>query len=582
MRWVAMVVGWAALAAAGCDRLPARGGQGEPCFDNGSCREGLICTGGTCKTEEPCQVEEDCPAGHFCDDGVCLPCEDAEHCGPGCDPCDADSAGLECVRDELEGPGEHRCGCNDDNDCPAERSCIVADMMCEGACLPDCDGKCGGADDDCGGTCDDPCPQGRCCVGQQCLEASDDKYCGVDCTDCTGRQSDRLCVALDGGFRCGCTPQAGCAAEEVCSDQRCQPRPEHVLDIQDGAVTALALSGIPAGEDHGALLLGCDSGYRERLWFLDGSLLPDAPDQQWDHLDAEPTSLQFERGSYSMMATDASGRWHYRQRDGQTWKSPVVQYGSIDGQLDGDSDGYTDGYADGAADGGQDETVGVGLARWSPAGDHILAAADYWGWFLFDGVFIESFEQKEWFASQDSVSALAFLAHDPIGVVGLNSADQDNLVAFGLVYPYERQSHFVDGAIAALATPPVESGAFELAGIVGSGGQTRVHIWTDVGDALGFKSEYDIEIDAVSLAFLPEPQDQPARYLLLGTAGGEIRAFKLVGDDNGLRQQALVVDCQGGGLQRMALSPDGQWLATACGNRVQLWSTVAMRTYLDR
>ncbi len=576
MRWVVMVVGSAALAAAGCDRLPARGGQGEPCFGNGSCREGLTCTEGTCKTEERCQVEEDCPAGQFCDDGVCAPCEDAEHCGPGCETCDADSAGLDCIWDEHEGTGEHRCGCNDDNDCPAERPCIVADMICEGACVPDCDGKCGGAGDDCGGTCED-CPAGQCCVDQQCLEASDDKYCGVDCVDCTGRQSDRLCVAVDGGFRCGCTPQAGCAAGEECLGHSCQPlgqpEPDHELVVDSCSVEALALSGIHEGHMATLLLIGCSLEPWERLWQVRDGMQGDAPDESWSDLSGKPLSLQFEPGSYSIMATDAAGNWLFREQIEDTWYDFDSHFAHTDGGL---PDGYVDGGDDGG-DGGADDAVGVQLAHWSADGAYILTAADYVGWWLFDA----DFNQLHWAATMGPFAALAFVGNSALGVAGVSHGETNGLLTLLTTDPYPTAGDLAGVAVRNLAAPAVTGDSAELAGITDEGSPAKVRLWDQISSGL-YDSFLSYELNARSLIFLPEQGGAPDRFLLVGTAAGEMRAVKFVTPDIGLRDQVLALDCQGVPVSRMARSPDGLWLATACGNRVQLWRMAVLLDFYDR
>ncbi len=121
----------------------------ETCNADGQCEScSNDCNGLACGTRNGCGLECDglgveCAAGTFCEsDGACVACGLAAHCGELCVDCTGDEAGHQCVTTG----GPPHCGCIDTSDCPADRACRAG--LCE-ACTPDCDGKCGGADDTC-------------------------------------------------------------------------------------------------------------------------------------------------------------------------------------------------------------------------------------------------------------------------------------------------------------------------------------------------------------------------------------------------------------------------------------------------
>lgn len=134
---------------AGCIPLPDYGDEGEPCFKNGTCKDGLECINGICTTdsctpqcENKCSPSPDgcggecpgpCPTEYYCDAGACLKCDTDEHCGMQCQDCTtdggicyqevccyADCAGRNCGTDGCGGdcgscmPGE---SCDDDGQC---------------------------------------------------------------------------------------------------------------------------------------------------------------------------------------------------------------------------------------------------------------------------------------------------------------------------------------------------------------------------------------------------------------------------------------------------------------------------------
>lgn len=134
---------------AGCIPLPEYGDEGEPCFKNGTCKEGLeciedVCTGCTPRCENLCSPAPDgcggqcpgpCPGGTYCDAGDCLVCDNDAHCGAQCQDCT--SGGGTCLAQQC--------------------------------CYPDCTGRACGPDG-CGGDCGG-CQSGESCNQQtgQCI-----------------------------------------------------------------------------------------------------------------------------------------------------------------------------------------------------------------------------------------------------------------------------------------------------------------------------------------------------------------------------------------------------------------------------
>ncbi len=242
-------------AATGCDRLPGRGGEDQPCFGNAECGAGLECnadnrcvrTDCTPDCDDKCGGAPDgcggscqgaCDSGFWCDGQSCAACgADDAHCGAGCIDCSANDNNRACVPDDS---GGHRCGCDSDADCDGE-SCI--DRAC-GGCTPACDGRCNQVADGCGGFCPLDCPAGQWCdadngdICQPCQEAA---HCGADCDNCSDNEQNKACIDDGGDFRCGCTTGEDCDGlvcdmYHYCSDCEpdCSDKCEGELDGCDG------------------------------------------------------------------------------------------------------------------------------------------------------------------------------------------------------------------------------------------------------------------------------------------------------------------------------------------------------------
>jgi hypothetical protein len=172
-RDVAILLAVSALFAS-CKEETKEGGEGQPCYPNETCDEGLVCVDGLCRAESadgrsdadapdlaaeeyydgPCRNDPDCSNGLACDgserciDGACLPgeipaCDDGDPCTV--DFCEEEASGCTSVPiDEdgdgyfaMEGPGGELCP---GTDCDEEDRDVHPDAA------PDCTG---GRDMDC-------------------------------------------------------------------------------------------------------------------------------------------------------------------------------------------------------------------------------------------------------------------------------------------------------------------------------------------------------------------------------------------------------------------------------------------------
>ncbi len=162
MRWLGVLAACLTLGPAGCIPLPEVGDEGQACFDDGTCLEGLRCyleaccasdcEGKECGAEDGCGglCAGPCPAGQWCQAQACVACDSGAHCGPDCLDCAAAPEGHACV--------DQACGCLGEADCAAGLTC--AEGRCV-ACAPACAGRqCG--PDGCDGSC------GACPAGEEC------------------------------------------------------------------------------------------------------------------------------------------------------------------------------------------------------------------------------------------------------------------------------------------------------------------------------------------------------------------------------------------------------------------------------
>ncbi len=215
-------------AASGCDRLPGRGGAGQPCFGNGQCAAADLecnaddrcvrtdctpdCDGKCGGAPDGCggSCEGGCDSGLWCDGQSCTACgDDDAHCGTGCIDCTANDNNRACVPD---GSGGHRCGCESDADCDGE-DCI---------------------ENSCGGTCPDPCQDGWYCDGGDCSPCEEDMHCGAQCHDCPSELPQHPVCRADGNgiFHCVCITDAHCEEQEICDGGQCAAPPFGLMHQQ--------------------------------------------------------------------------------------------------------------------------------------------------------------------------------------------------------------------------------------------------------------------------------------------------------------------------------------------------------------
>ncbi|NMB77319.1 MAG: hypothetical protein GYA21_19595 [Myxococcales bacterium] len=174
----------------------------EACEVDTDCDGTLICVDGRCV---PRGCGEGCPAGWFCDGDRCLRCDQANHCGADCRDCTLGLTNRACVAGV--------CGCTSEAECQRGEVCLT--NACQ-ACVPDCSGRCGGADDGCGGSCTS-CPSGEWCDAERCRACDSAAHCGPACLDCQVQGNNRACV----NAACGCLSDTDCLSGEVCADARC-------------------------------------------------------------------------------------------------------------------------------------------------------------------------------------------------------------------------------------------------------------------------------------------------------------------------------------------------------------------------
>ncbi|MBW2699265.1 MAG: N-acetylmuramoyl-L-alanine amidase [Deltaproteobacteria bacterium] len=157
------------------------------------------CSGLCCGTDDCSGVCPDLCAntGQVCDEESCA-------CTGTCIPRTCADLGKEC--------GNWSDGCSslaECGECPGGQSCD-ANGACHAECVPDCAGRCCGADG-CGGVCLDLCAD----TGQVCEE---------DSCECTGACTPQSCASLDkecGAWPDGCSSLADCGecpGTQICDD----------------------------------------------------------------------------------------------------------------------------------------------------------------------------------------------------------------------------------------------------------------------------------------------------------------------------------------------------------------------------
>jgi len=237
-------------------------GAGPECHTSADCEGAAICLEGKCQI---LGCQGGCPDGTYCDElsSECVDCDVDEHCGASCLDCTVLATDRACVNGA--------CGCRSEFHCAAGQTC--ENDKCVG-CLPDCQGKCGGADDGCGGACDEPCDSEHWCDAQICEPCGDGGRCGfcltcdgqgncVDVTagedpfdDCAGEPpcgqvcgGDGGCVFPDSSVVCGldcqrCDGDGNCVAD--CSQSECR---QNVWDCQCHPMPTELTCGSTAGGD---------------------------------------------------------------------------------------------------------------------------------------------------------------------------------------------------------------------------------------------------------------------------------------------------------------------------------------------
>ena len=190
------------------------------------CAPGEVCQNNQCVTTATCigicAVDDTpAPAGCYCDE-VCFEYEDC--CPNICLECPEFAAMEACqgvepqCGDGVCSPGEDCATCLQDCPCGANESCVNG--VCQGGCVPNCDGMQCGADG-CGGECGACPPNFNCqegtCVEGPCEPNCTGKACGDDgcqgsCGECTGGSE---CI---NGKCIGCQPNCG---GKQCGDNGC-------------------------------------------------------------------------------------------------------------------------------------------------------------------------------------------------------------------------------------------------------------------------------------------------------------------------------------------------------------------------
>lgn len=624
------------LVGAGCDRLPDIGGEGQKCFGNGTCKDGLTCDPDTNTCQGECVADctgkcggasdgcggtcsNDCDAGFYCEAAACLACEVAAHCGPACYSCAQQQNNMGCVSRDAG----WECGCTGDGECAAGETCTIDAKTCTGQCTPRCDGLCGGAADSCGGTCDAACPSGESCRGEVCedclfadacgpacadcsgnitnldcvdlgagsfgcgCDGDEDctsgefcsaldcapceqvDHCGPDCLDCEGESSGHDCLGSGGDYFCGCQSDPDCPAGSTCNvvTQLCEPEalaPLHALDLSDQDCTVMDLDMSGSFDPHYdmALLVACGTiSNTERLWFLGGALEPNLPYASWGppaNADSV-SSVEFSSTGYDILSAYNGGQWQLRSQSGAAWGMPT--------DLDGGTEMVYD--ARYSPDGtkvvtlqGQGMGMGGGFKIWNADFSDPIGPISTNGYAAMAGFTADSARVAAGAAAmmQDTGGMMTVRASD-----GGDRVDGPvNINIYQVAFP---AFHDATRAFATISTPF-------------NGGSESVTLW-DISSGIDIVGVLNVQVaGAQSLAVLPEQGDNPSQVVLVGKADGLVVAYQITGGSMGLKlTPELSADCGIVPIRFMRLSPAGDLLATACGSKIHIWETSALRAF---
>lgn len=565
MRAATLLAMTALLAAAGCDRLPGRGGADQPCFGNGECGAGLECNADNRCVRTDCTPDCDgkcggapdgcggscqgaCGSGMWCDGQSCTACgADDAHCGAGCIDCSANDNNQACVPDDS---GGHRCGCNSDADCDGE------------ACT----------DNSCGATCPDPCPEGEYCEGGSCYPCEVDAHCGPQCFNCPS-ESPQHPVCREGGdgdFRCVCTTDAHCVAGDICDRGECiTPPSELVLQqlLPEGrSASAVEMAACSAAGDPW-LLVGTRAGPQEEpaalyAWPCDLDQLELGARQE---LDASPysgdiSSVAASKSTCSVFVADAAGKWARIPYDDQSASfTPAVE-----------------------------RAVPAQLLAIAPGGD-FLAAADYNSLDLYtldaDSDALNLICSTTCADALGAIRSLGFSNSGAALAAACTAQEQyAGLLAVNVLDAVDHQScanntenHYPGYSGLALAFPSLAAGKLAFAGE--SEGVKALFLTGDpLADPLPDPQPAVDGIPAVDSMVFAGLGD----LLLLGSPGGKIAGFDLSGGGGDSISQ-LPDDffahsgCSDPLLLDFIEGPNQtELLITACGREIRIWTVPAV------
>jgi hypothetical protein len=113
--------------------------------------------------------------------------------------------------------------------CRANNQCIHNDEICP-AGIPCMNGA---------------CEEGQLCHGDTCYLCDRDRYCGLECLDCTRKSSNWACL----GDHCGCNTESDCPSYLVCRNGTCKSPKSNGGNGSDGGTYDASSDG--SGGDGG-------------------------------------------------------------------------------------------------------------------------------------------------------------------------------------------------------------------------------------------------------------------------------------------------------------------------------------------